>query len=212
MRFRRLSSGNELRKYRDQIADKIHVRLPLEYLRRGSVIALYSSQGEIVGGFCIITKGKFRSLSGVPESSEVQVSRRLLSLQASKIAEINGLWFNHRAFKTKRQSRLACFLFWLRLYRELMRSGGQAFIYCYSRSNTKLERLYGQFRPRILYRGQTRMLPGMEKAEQESIEAIERKNILRGPLQHPFFLLRRLTGFAWRSSMSAKIRAEVASA
>lgn len=184
MKFKLLTTDEELDQYRKITNGFIDVLLPLNYLKRSRVIAVVNKNDEIRGGFVIVMQGPFRTLQSIPKKTDA-INEHL----KGNIGEITGLWLDPR-LKSARSS----LKFWLRLYWELISSGKSDYVYAYSLRKPKLGRLYKAGRPKILFRGQTKQMDGMSMPEKESVEIVNMKKLALAPLLNPKFLLGRLWG------------------
>jgi hypothetical protein len=184
--FRTLHDEQELEQFSDHTERYLSLRLPRDYLEKGKVVACYSDEGDMVGGYALILKPPFRAVELIPE--EVRSGSSVLKrIPGDSMFEINGLWLSPRARKHKASFRL-----WIRLYCDAIRTGKSHFIYAYDLDNGSLERLYSICRPEILFRGQVAPLPGMLHAERLSIEVSSVARAALFPLRRPGFLLGRL--------------------
>jgi len=184
MKFKVLTTEEELNNYRKITNAFIDVLLPLSYLKRSKVVAVVNKKDEIRGGFVIVMQGPFRTLQSIPKKTD-----HINNALKGNVGEITGLWLDPR-FKDCRSS----LKFWLRFYWELLSSGKSDYVYAYSLRKPKLGLLYKAGRPKVLFRGQTKILEGMDMPEKESVEILSMKNLALAPLTSPHFILRRLWG------------------
>jgi hypothetical protein len=68
------------------------------------------------------------------------------------------------------------------------------FLYAWSLEIAKLGEMYALGKPIVLFRGQTKILPGMKMADMESVEIITRYNLFCVPILNPQFFLKKLWG------------------
>jgi hypothetical protein len=54
-----------------------------------------------------------------------------------------------------------------------------------------LQNLYSKVYPKVLFRGETKMLEGMDAPDYESIELIGKLNLVRGVVSNPMFFIKR---------------------
>ena len=195
MKFKLLSTDEELNQYRKITNGFIDVLLPLSYLKRSRVIAVVNKNNEIRGGFVIVMQGPFRTLLSIPKKTE-RINQHL----KGNVGEITGLWLDPRLGSCR-----SSFKFWLRLYWELISSGKTDYVYAYSLRKPKLGRLYKAGRPKVLFRGETKVMEGMDMPERESVEILSMKRLALAPITSPTFLLRRLWGNRKLSLSFAKL-------
>lgn len=84
---------SELNEYIYLTEAALDVVLPQSYLLAGDVYGLFSSSGEMMGGYALVTRGPLRSFSGIPPIPFLQIESRL-NLQNK--FEINGLWISKK--------------------------------------------------------------------------------------------------------------------
>jgi len=185
MKFRTLKSDEQLLEYSKKVAPLIDVELPLEYLKRSKVVACYDRANNICGGFVIVKQGPFRVLDSIP----TPCSRTLSYQNSSKVAEVTGLWLSHSLIKNN-----CAFGFWCRLLWSVATSGKKYFAYAYSLRKPKIGRMYSKARPEVLFKGPTKVLPGMPSADEESVEVIRLRNLIISPFLSPGFFLKRFQG------------------
>jgi hypothetical protein len=105
----------------------------------------------------------------------------------NKICELTALWLSPKA----RTAGLS-FRFWLRAYFEMLRTGKSHFIYSYAWRKTHLQKIFSTAAPEVLFRGETKILPGMDAPEIESVEAISILTMATVLFLKPRFFLDRL--------------------
>jgi hypothetical protein len=78
------------------------------------------------------------------------------------------------------------------MMREILSSSKTHFVYAYSMRKPKLGELYASGKPTVLYRGETKTLPGMDGPDLESVEMISLGGFFLSALATPSFFLKRL--------------------
>ena len=192
MKFRTLKKDEDLMRYSKSLAPYIDVELPLEYLKRSKVVACLDGD-TICGGFVIVKKGPFRVLDSIPAQND-EIKRYNGS---KKVAEVTGLWLSHRMIKKKK-----ALAFWIKLVTALIFSRKTMFTYAYSLKKPKIGRMYSCAKPKVLFRGLTKVLPGMPNTDHESIEILALRNLLLAPFKAPNFFVKRLLGVRRQPSLS----------
>jgi hypothetical protein len=152
-------------------AAELGVDFPEEYLARGRVLAFLDPQQTICGGAMIVVEPPFRSLQSIGAEGD---ARDDIDLDVGSLAEINGVWISPQARTT-----LASMQFWRLLLKEAVATGREQFLFTYPGNNGRLPAAYLLVKPRILYSGVTRLLPGMKQQVAETIAVIEAKRIAR---------------------------------
>lgn len=182
MKLKKLKLEKDLEIYRHAIEKHIDVLLPLEYLKQGKVYGYFNEHNEICGGFTIITKAPFRVLDSIPNFEKFKNDPHL-----NKTAEITGVWLSK---KDKR--KFASLKFWSNLILTVMTSKKKYFVYAYSTKKTGLQNIYSRANPEVLFRGETKILPGMPSPDHESVEVIYRSRIIIQALKNPDFFIKRM--------------------
>jgi hypothetical protein len=182
VKLKKIKLEKDLEIYRHTIENQIDVLLPLEYLKQGSVYGYYNDKNEICGGFTIITKGPFRVLDSIPEFNKLSFDPHL-----KHTAEITGVWLSK-----KEQKKYDSLKFWLNLILKVMASKKKYFVYAYSTKKTGLQSIYSRAKPEVLFRGETKILPGMPSPDHESVEVVFRSRIVIQALKNPDFFIKRM--------------------
>ncbi|MBT8340199.1 MAG: hypothetical protein HKP58_07670 [Desulfatitalea sp.] len=182
MKLRALKTEEELEWYRRSAHQYIDVLFPLEYLQRSRVVACLDDTGSICGGFIIVLEGPFRVLEQIPGGETVD-----LPIKTEKTAEITGLWRTKSWCKKHGSASL-----FIRLGFEIFRSRKKYFIYSYTLRKPHLGEIYSFVNPKVLYQGDV-FLPGMDAADEESIEVFTVWNCLAALFRSPAFILPRLS-------------------
>ncbi len=185
MKFKTLKTDIDLLTYSKTVAPHIDVELPLEYLKRSKVVACFDKHKNICGGFVIVKNGPFRVLDSVPVPHE-----KILRLNnSSRVAEITGLWLSSQVEKKRVSLKLWTHLIW-----GMITSGKSKFTYAYSLKKPSVGKIYQVTKPEILFRGLTKILPGMPSSDCESVEFFHLRNLLTCPFRRPDLFIKRMFG------------------
>jgi len=184
MKFKILRTERELINYQALTESYIGVTFPIPYLKQGKVVGCFDDEDNLCGGFAVILNGPFRVIESIPISTEP-----LSTLNLHDTAEITGLWLSSNMLKKNQSLR-----FWLKVFFTLLFCGKKHFVYAYTLKNPKLGKIYQNGRPVVLFKGVTKILPGMKCADEESVEVIHRNNFFLTPFRHPEFLFKRFKG------------------
>jgi len=182
MKFKELKTDNELEVYRHAIHHDIDVLFPLDYLKQGRIFGYFNRKGEIVGGLALITKKPFRVLDSIPNFDGLSIDPQL-----KHTAEVTGLWLSAENRKTFTSVK-----YWLNVLFKLMTCKKKYFVYAYSSKKEHLQRIYSRARPIVLFRGETKMLPGMPSPDHESVEVVARSNFYRHFITNTDFFIQKL--------------------
>lgn len=186
LKKRILKSERELLDFQAAVKRQMEIAFPLDYLKRSEVSGFFDKRGNLVGGFALVMQGPFRVIESIPENSVHNLERTYQVIDKSKVCEITGVWLSSRVGR-KRSS----FKFWLSLYLAVMMSKKKYFVYAYSIQKYHLGHIYQNIQPKILFRGLTEQLPGMEKAEFESVEMFTKRHVRFKIFLAPTFMLKR---------------------
>lgn len=187
MTFQRVQDAETLERYAEATQVHVGVRFPLEYLQRSQVYVCFEkSTREIQGGFVIVPEAPFRVLTSLPEGV-LQGHDFFEKVTEKKMCELTALWLSPKA-----RTAGVSFRLWTRAYFEMLRSGKSHFIYSYALWKTHLQKIFATASPEILFRGETKILPGMSAPEAESVEAISIWTMATVLFRKPRFFLDRL--------------------
>jgi hypothetical protein len=158
-----LKNELDLLEFQKYCAEFLHIDYPLECLQRSKVRAFIKNE-KIVGGFILTLKPPFRVLESLPEAVKAtHAAFKRETLENSM--EVTGLWLNPMV-RGKREN----FKFWMQLYTDLSFSNKKYLFYAYGLDKKHLQKIYSLMNPTVIYRGATKVMPGMQYAENESVE------------------------------------------
>lgn len=160
-----VASPEQVPQYATLAAEAIGIEFPLEYLSRGDVLLFAGPNGALGGGAVIVLQPPFRSLQSIPEGVDVPLD----SLDDLKgVGEINGVWLGPPC----RGSYLS-YVFWRSLLQHALQTGCERFLFTYAHEARRIPAAYQLTRPRVLFSGRTRLLPGMKRQVQETVGVFE---------------------------------------
>jgi hypothetical protein len=180
-RIKRIRTLEDAKKYQQITTRKVNVELPLSYLRRCKTYVVTDKDENFLGGFAMVMEGDLRSFASLPSLSYLP-----RSIDRWDVCELNGLWISS---ELKRSPFSA--IFWVFLLFKLFSSRKKYFTYTYSFEKKNLQALYSKVYPTVLYRGETKMLEGMDAPDFESIELVGKLGLIRGILSNPMFFIKR---------------------
>ena len=170
-------------------ASKVKVKLPLEYLKRGTVVALTpKDRSTIYGGFVIVSKGELRALQQLPQ--DFLESRPDIQKKAKRCFEINGLWINRREASCLDRFKMysVCFL-------QIMKNfslGKHYFVYAFDANNSRLEEFFSSFNSERIFHGEIPPIDGMDEAAEEKVEICSLPRLMRAAVRNPEFITQRI--------------------
>jgi len=170
IRFREITSENDLMIFSELTQRYIDVKYPQEYLQRSRVIALVveNEWGEverILGGYILALSHPFRVLEQIPQA--IVESHSDLQQKWNECLELTGLWI-HPLVKCG-QIR---FRFWWKLFMDLSAlsfQGKPYILYSYDASCKKLGEMYSLAKPSRIFEGEV-YIPGMTTENKEIVE------------------------------------------
>lgn len=179
-----LFDEDDLLVFQQKAFEKIGVHFPISYLKQGIVRGFRDKKNNLVGGYALIKDGPLRTVESLPCQS-------LLKYNPDELFEVTALWLE-RSFK----SGLISCKFWLNFCRDIYSQFDKKyFIYAYDLHNKKLQKIYKNANPDIVYRGKVKKLVGNEYAGVESIELACRKSLILTPFRSfPKFIEKALKG------------------
>ncbi len=184
-KFVRIKDLELLKEYAAVTERHVGVLFPLEYLQRSEVYVLLERR-RIQGGFVIVPEAPFRVIDSLPE--EVLANHSFFNeVHPRRVCELTALWLSPQARK-----KGYSFWLWARAYFEMLRSGKSHFVYAYAMKKAHLKKIFAEGSPQVLFRGETKILPGMSLPEVESVEAIHIWTMAFVPFIRPGFFLGRL--------------------
>lgn len=150
--FREIVDNSELELFLLRFMDYVGVKLPSQYVSRGTVVGVYL-QNRLVGGYMLISTPPFRSLLFVPDS--VKESNPRISAISSDALEINGLWIS--ASLRSPDLQLAV---WFHLVSKIFLSKKKYVLLLRNSHNRTMERLLGLAKPELIYEGAPMLMAG----------------------------------------------------
>lgn len=164
MKVKTLTSLGDLILFRDMTEEFLKIEYPIELLERSKVRALLDSNGVIRGGYILVMEGPFRVIESLPDLVR-ETSKFTEEHVLNETFEFTGLWLNPSV-----TSKRANFKFWSHIYLDICNSGKKYLVYAYGAHKKRLRELYQTINPNVIYEGPTKIQPGMQYEEVESVE------------------------------------------
>lgn len=164
MKSKILTVEKDLELFATKCDQMLNLRYPIEYLKRSKVRAFYSKSGEMAGGYILAFVGPFRVIESLPDDIKTNshwTKKEILD----KTYEVTGLWLDKKVACKK-----ANFKFWVTMYKDLVFNKKKYFVFAYDLDKAYLKNLYSIVKPEVIYSGQTKIMEGMKKPCEESIE------------------------------------------
>ncbi len=162
--LRQLSDLDDLVEFQRLTYNRIGVKFPIDFLSRNKTFALFNKHGVMCGGFTFALGSDSRVVKSLPDEALAKLHKDVPNLE-DNLFEATALWMSRY-----QRCRLLGVYFWLMLYLEATKMGRSYYIYAYSSAKPKLGEIYNTIRPYRLYKGFTKILPGMSEPDDEVIE------------------------------------------
>lgn len=186
MPFVVLKEESELREFASLTHKFLSIQFPIEYLQQSKVTAYIDDAGRMLGGYVLVLRGPFRVVESLPDEVK-NADPRFAPENLEEGFEVTGLWVSPAL-----RDRKINLLFWLRMYFDMLTLGRKWLIYAYSLDKPGLGRMYSIAKPSVVFRGETKILPGMPEPDAESVEVVNIFNLAKVPFTCPQFLMKRL--------------------
>ncbi|MGH7140627.1 MAG: hypothetical protein ACREHD_33255 [Pirellulales bacterium] len=135
--LKKLNSADALGSFAMRVEEAMHVRLPIEYLQRGDVVAWMADDQSIVAGFALILDPPFRVLTVIPESNYDDWFRDQLA--EGRVAEINGVFVTDKAKGAVSGASLLC-----EAAKHIVASGRTCILFGYNKEKVRLRQLWNR--------------------------------------------------------------------
>lgn len=184
--FSKLTNVDDLRIFSELAYRNIGVRFPIEFLENSKTFAVIGQKGDIIGGFVMAEAKHSRVIASLPESA-LETLNALYPNSQESMFEITGLWLCR-----SQRSKTLTVRFWTKIYKEVVAMKRAHFIYAYSSKKTKLGEIYAVVKPKRIFQGFTKMMPGMTEPDHEVIEVGSVKMAHLAWITEVSFLYKRL--------------------
>jgi hypothetical protein len=186
MNFRTLQRDSELIEFQTKVRSRVKVEFPLSFLQQCRVLGYFDEANQLVGGFAFAWGSNMRVLGSLPLSVQKH-------LDPTHLVEVTALWLCPSI-----DSRLDRAMFWSRLILEVFTLGDREIIFAYDARAQHLRRVYSLLQPRLVFEGQTLVLPGMDGPAVERVECAKALAVLMAPLRFPWAFLCQVLGLKRR--------------
>lgn len=170
-----------------KVLSKIHnytgVMLPDSYLEQGKTVGVFL-HNQLVAGYILVTKPKFRSLLFVPDKSKSE--NRFLSENQYDCMEINGLWISPALKTPMLQMRV-----WFRLVLDIFSCKKQYVLLMRNLNNKSMARFMTMANPISIYSGEPFVMAGQATHELIQVSYTTRWKLLANSYKYLLELLRR---------------------
>lgn len=157
MKFKKIEDETEIDRFIDKIQNFTNVRLPKSYVDGSKIVGAFL-HGTLVGGYIIVTKPQFRSLSFVPDS--IKNSNPFFKIDTYEMMEVNGVWIGP-AIKTPKMQ----FHFWMKLLIDIFLAKKKYLLLMSNLKNKNIEYIHNLSNPVILYEGSPNLMAGENSHE-----------------------------------------------
>jgi hypothetical protein len=154
LKFRILTKDDEIEIYLKKFESFVGVKLPYDYSIRSKIVAAFKDD-DMVGGYMLITKPKFRSLMFVPDAAKEQDA--FFKKDDYEMMEINGVWMS-----AKLKSAADQYQIWISLIWDTFLSRKKYVLLMADLRNGNVRNIHSLTNPRLLYEGPPMLMAGVE--------------------------------------------------
>jgi hypothetical protein len=167
--FRELCEENDFILLQTLFENADGVKLPTSYLKNGRAFLCFDSKHTPQGGFALIERGPFRSISQIPDAGVVPLDGLLCELTAVCFSRGSSL----------RRSR-----FWSFVVGTALSCPAENIIYAVdTRKKALREQVFNHIKSSTLYEGPVKILEGMSEVTTEAVEISNKLQLTRGFLK-----------------------------
>ncbi|MDX1492004.1 MAG: hypothetical protein R3332_12020 [Pseudohongiellaceae bacterium] len=152
IQFRKLTTEAEVENYLKKFESFVGVKLPFEYSMRSTVIGAFK-EGELVGGYMLVTKPSFRSLMFVPD--DVKSSHQFFKTDQYEMMEVNGVWIGASVKAAGEYFRI-----WIQMMWDVFMSRKKYVLLMADLRNGNIKNIHGLTDPELLYEGPPMLMAG----------------------------------------------------
>lgn len=172
MVFREISVEADLLVLQRLFEEADGVRLPISYLQQGRAFICYDSNLTPQGGFALIERGPFRSITQIPDAG---------------ILPFDGLFCELTAVCLSRGGSLRRSRYWSFVVGTALSCPAQNIVYAVDARKTALRKqIFNHIRSSTLYEGPVKKLEGMNEETVEAVEISNKYQLTRGFLKLAF--------------------------
>lgn len=172
---------------RKTVISKIHhysgVMLPESYLEQGKTVGVFL-HNQLVAGYILVTRPKFRSLLFVPDKTKSE--SHFLSENQYDCIEINGLWISPALKKPMLQMKV-----WFRLVWDIFSCKKQYVLLMRNLNNKSMARFMTMANPVDIYSGEPFVMAGQTTHERIQVSYTTRWKLITNSYKYFLELLRR---------------------
>lgn len=172
LKFRELSSKDEIEAFLDKFEHFTNVRLPTSYALNSTVVGVFL-HGRLSAGYMLVTKPSFRSKMFIPDSTKA--SHPFFQNDEYEMMEVNGLWIG-AAIKTPQTQ----FKIWLRMVFDIFMAKKKYLLLMCDSRNTNIKKLHSLTNPTFLYEGAPNEMAGEQSVQKIRVSVTTRWKMLLG--------------------------------
>lgn len=170
LKFRKLSSNEEVEQYISIVESYSGVRLPRTYVDKSKIVGVFL-QDKLAAGYMLVTKPDFRSLLFVPD--QIKKTHEFFEKDQYEMMEVNGLWVGPAIRLPKHR-----FQIWLRLVIDIFSCRKKYLLLMSNSKNKVIQNLHSLANPTELYVGAPLSMAGDKTHENIRISFTTRWNCL----------------------------------
>ena len=152
LKFRKLSSNEEVEQYIKIVESYSGVRLPANYVAKSKIVGVFL-QGKLAAGYMLVTKPNFRSLLFIPD--EVKKAHNFFKNDQYEMMEVNGLWVGPSIRHPQHRLQI-----WLKLVFDVFACRKKYLLLMSNSKNKVIQDLHSLSNPTELYVGSPFIMAG----------------------------------------------------
>ncbi|MDP1930139.1 MAG: hypothetical protein Q8L60_01630 [Gammaproteobacteria bacterium] len=154
IKFKTLTTENEIEKYLGKFEGFVGVKLPYDYSMRSKMIGVFKGE-EMVGGYMLVTKPEFRSLMFVPDS--VKAQHEFFKNDQYEMMEVNGVWIS-----VTLKSAIDYFRIWIHMMWDVFMTRKNYVLLMADLRNGNVKNIHNLTSPELLYEGPPMLMAGSQ--------------------------------------------------
>jgi len=152
IKFKTLSKESEIDMYLSKFEGFVGVRLPYDYSMRSTIVGAFKD-GDMIGGYMLVTKPQFRSLMFVPD--QVKQEGRFFKNDQYEMMEVNGVWISAAVKSASDQYR-----FWMKMIVDIFMARKKFILLMADLRNANVRNIHSMTNPELLYEGPPMLMAG----------------------------------------------------
>lgn len=170
LKFRTLSTSEELERYTEVVKRYSGVKLPNRYVANSQVIGVFLHE-KLVAGYMLVTKPEFRSTMFIPD--EIKSSHEFFKNDKFEMMEVNGLWIGPSIRNPRYRLQI-----WVKLIMDIFFCRKKYLLLMSNSKNKVIQSMHSYLKPTELYIGAPMLMAGDTTHERVCITYTTRWQLL----------------------------------